>query len=378
MSDVLPIKITHVAGSAQWAGGERFLLQMSDRLDPREFRLSVICPEEGPLIGELERRRIPCAVVPLEPLGDPRPAFRLRRAIEAWSPTLVQSHGLRSNFYARWAAARPHIATVHNALSDYPVPGWRRRVYGAMDRLSAGRSSAIVCVAESLREEFLGRCPSLWEQVHVIPNGVDLSRFDAEKVSRAAVRRELGLGDRWTLGLIGRMTGQKGHAVLIEALRRIKETLPPFRLLLVGDGPLRSELEEKTRRAGLEDNVMFMGVRQDVPEILAALDVLVMPSLSEGFPFALLEALSMGKVVVASRVNGVGEIMPTGEEGFLIPPRSPEKLIEALLTALWNKEEAARRAVTGRRRVLREYDLKKSLTRWEALYRALAGDLLIK
>ncbi len=374
-----PIHVLHVAGSAQWAGGERFLLQMTDRLDRRQFRLSIVLPEEGPLEEVLKKRDVPCAVVPMAPLGNLRPVSALRRIIDRWEPRLIQSHGARANFYARLSSGkRPCISTIHKSLSDYPVSALRKWLYRTADRVTAPRSAAVVCVAECLREDFLKRCPGLWEKSHVIPNGVDLDRFSLRRQERETVRAELGLGDRWTLALVGRMVEQKGHAVLLEALKGLKNTLPPFRVLFAGDGPLKASLMERAHALGLSENIVFLGIRNDVPRVLSATDVLLLPSLSEGLPYVLLEALAMGKVVIASEVDGVKEVMPTGEEGYLVPPSSPDKLMEALLTAHWNKDDAQTRAETGRRRVQREYDLRKTLARWESLYRELSGDLLIK
>jgi glycosyltransferase involved in cell wall biosynthesis len=373
-----PLHIVHVAGGAQWTGGERFLLQTVDRLDPRNFRLSIVLPEKGLLEEELKKRSIPFRVVPLNAWGNPAAVLALSRLFKEWRPQIIQGHGVRANVYARLAAGNiPCIATVHNALSDdlsLPVR-WIKR---AADTLTAFRSTAVVCTAECLREEFLKRCPSLWEKTFVIPTGVDMDKFDPARQNREAVRRELRLGDRWTMALIARMAEGKGHDFLLDALGGIKSTLPDFQLLLAGDGPLRGRLAEKVRALGLEENVRFLGVRRDVPALLAAADVVISPLVSEGFPYVLLESMAMGRPTVAYQVNGVGEIMPTEAEGYVVPTHAPEKLVEALLTTLWNKEDAKARADAGRRLMLREFDLKRTMAKWEALYRRLSGDILIE
>lgn len=371
-----PLRVVHVAGSAQWAGGEVFLQQMAERLDRKRFEMRLVCPEEGPLSAEMSRRDIPCEVVPLHPLGNPRPIWKLRRLLNLWEADVVQSHGARSNFYARLAAGGriPHISTVHNALGDYPVSPLRKGLYQALDAWSAARSRRIVCVADALRREFLERAPSLEGKTLVIHNGVDAAKYDPSRFDPEKTRAALQLKPVWTLGVIGRMTPQKGHIYLLEALRRAQAVLPTFQLLLAGDGPLRSWLEQKTVAYGLRPFCHFLGVRSDVPALLSVMDAVVLPSVSEGFPYVLLEALAMKRPVVASQVNGVSEIIPSSEEGYLVPPRQPEKLEEALRRLLQDPGEARRRAENGHRRVKDRFDVRKSVARWEALYLETASE----
>lgn len=369
-----PMHIVHVAGSAQWAGGEVFLRQMAERLDRNRFSMSVICPERGPLEDEMARRNIACEAIPFGILGNPFPLLALRRAFRRMNADVVQSHGARSNFYARLASgAIPHVSTIHNSLDDYPVSIVRKGMYKMMDGLSAGRSARLVFVAEALRKNYAERSPGLKDRMHVFYNGVDTDVFNPQKYKREEIRKRLGLKPVWTLGILGRMTQQKGHIYLLEALRRSLSILPSFQLLIIGDGPLRPWLEKRSAEYGLRSFCQFMGVRQDIPEILAALDVVVMPSVSEGFPYVLLEALAMGRPTVAADVNGVSEIMVTGEEGYRVPPRSADRLEEALSAILANPREAQRRAEVGRNRVLEHFGLSKTIRNWEKLYVDLAS-----
>jgi glycosyltransferase involved in cell wall biosynthesis len=218
----------------------------------------------------------------------------------------------------------------------------------------------------------------VWERTHVIPNGVDLDRYDPKRYSRDLARRTFELGDRWTILLPGRLAVGKGHAQLLEAAALVRNILPPFRILFAGEGPLVEVLRKKARSLGMEKDAVFLGLRQDIPELLAAADVVALPSVSDGLPAALLEALAMEVPVIASDVAGVSEVMPSGNEGYRVPPGSVEKLSENLLRVLWDKGDARRRGEAGRHRVQREYDLNKTLSRWEGLYRQLSGDFLIE
>jgi len=383
------VRLVQVAGSAQWAGGEVFLKQMAERLDRARFDLRVICPEEGPLVEEMRRRDVPCAVVPLSPLGDPRPVRRLRERLADWRADIVQSHGARSNFYTRFAAAvlphaaklglrlaaLPNISTIHNALSDYPVFFLRKKLYAWMDALSAPRATRVVCVAEALRREFLARVPGITEKTSVIHNGVDLERFNPDAQDPRA-RRSLGVTqDVWTVGIVGRLTEQKGHAYLLQALDAAKKELPPFVLLIAGDGPLRPALEAKAKALGLGDACRFLGVRDDVPAVYSAADVVALPSLSEGFPYAALEAMAMGKPVVATRVNGVPELMMDGTNGLLVPPRDSGALARALARLGRDKDLAKRLGDSARAHVRNSFDAKDAVRKWENLYMDVMNDV---
>jgi glycosyltransferase involved in cell wall biosynthesis len=372
-----PLRIFHFIGGPEQGDAARFILQMAETLEARSLRMAAVLPERGPLEEELRSRHIPVRILPLTPFNAPLTVPRLARLLREWKPHLVQGHGLRSNLCARLASKGiPVISTFHTPFQDRP---FLSRWGGAVaDLLTASRSAAVVCSAECVRDDYLQRCPDMWEKTHVIPQAIDIERLDPRHQDREGARRALDLGGRWTLLVVGRLASQKGHRNLLQTLNLLKNTLPPFRLLFAGDGPLRGRLRREAARLGLGDNTLFLGRRRDVPALLAAADAVLAPSLSDDVPHSLLEALAMGKPVIASRVGGIMEIMPSGEEGYLVPPQSREKLAEALLTVLWNKEDARVKAQNGRRHVREAYDLTKILGKWETLYRSLSGDLLIR
>lgn len=372
-----PLKIFHVAGNARESGAERLLLQMAAHLDVRAFRMAVALPSRSPLTDALKRHHIPVEILPLPFAVNPWSVRRLSRLFSEWKPDIVQGHGVRSNVYARLAAGgTPCVSTLYDTLDAHFAP--HRWISAAVDVATSGRSAAVVCAAECVRRDFLERCPEMWERTHMIRPGVDLERFDPRHHDRGAARNGLNLGDRWTLMIAGRLIEKKGHAFILDALYHVRNTLPPFRLIIAGDGPQRKSLEKKAKARGLGENVVFLGTHNDIPALLSASDAVLVPSLREDVPNVLLEALAMGKPVVASQVGGITEIMAQEGEGWLVPPRSTDKFIEALLSALWNKEEARKRADTARRRIVQEYDLRKTIARWETLYREVSGDILIR
>lgn len=166
---------------------------------------------------------------------------------------------------------------------------------------------------------------SLADKSLTIHNGVDLSLYDPAIHNRSKAGASLGLNNQWALGLIGRMTDPRGHVYFLETLCDGLKSLPPLKVFFAGGGPNRSILEDTVKNFDLSDAVYFLGVRDDIPRVFAALDVVVTPSLSEGFPYVLLEAVAAGNTVVSSKVNWVGEIITSEDQSFLMQPHRPEE-----------------------------------------------------
>lgn len=370
------VRVVHVAESAGWAGGEVYLLHLAHALDRGRFELAVIAPEAGPLLSRLRALGVETAVVPLGgSLASPAPLGRLARALRALRPRLVQSHGGRTNFYARLAcrlAGVPcHVSTVHNSLYDYPVGAARRAAYVLADRATARLSAVIVCVAGSLARDLVERSRIPAARVTVIPNGVDLARFDPAAADGRRVRAELALGDGPVVGIVGRMTPQKAHTDFVAAFAEARRRAPAARALIVGDGPLRAAVEAAVTARGLGAACVLAGVRDDIPECLAAMDVVALSSVSEGFPFTVLEALAMARPLAATAVNGVTEIVEDGATGLLVPPGRPELLGAALAALLADPVPAAALGAAGRQTVESRYSLPLMIHRITNLYEDL-------
>jgi glycosyltransferase involved in cell wall biosynthesis len=366
------ITVLHLAGSGGWAGGETYLLLLARHLDRQRFRLIVASPEPGALVDGLHAEGIETHVLNMEPLGSLAPLFRLRNFLREKQADIVQSHGARGNFYARIAGALAAtgmiVSTVHNSIYDYPISRIKKRLYLVCDRLTAPLTDWTLCVAESHRRELVTRCGFPPDKVVTIPNGVDLQRFQPARYDRR-LRKELGIHDEAPLvGVIGRLTHQKGHACLFRALPLLLRKFPSLCCLIVGDGELREELQGLAAREGLTDHCLFLGVRQDMPQVLAALDVLVMPSLSEGLPYVALEGMAMAKPIVASAVNGVPELIQDGVTGRLVPRGEPNALAKALEEVLADPAAAAMLGRAARHRVEQAYSVEGWIRRLESFY----------
>jgi glycosyltransferase involved in cell wall biosynthesis len=369
---VTAIPVVHIAESTGWAGGERYLLALATELDRKRFTLSVIVPDDGPLVERLHALDIATCRVPLNArLVSPGAFLALVRTLQQLRPMIVQSHGARSNVYtrlaARYAGVPIVLSTVHNSLFDYEVAGWRRALYVGAERLTSPLADRIVSVSRAIARDLVERYRIEASRTVVVHNGIDAWAFRPAR-DGATVRAELRVpAGRRVVVMAGRMTPQKGWDVLLEAAARLAPLRDDIFWLLVGDGPLQPAL---MRRAGeLGVRACFVGARADMADVLGCADLVVLASRSEGLPFTLLEAMALGKPVVATRVGGVPEVVEEGRSGRLVPPEDPAALATAVASVL-DTPDAAAMGVRGRARVEAAFTLDAMVRGLERVYAA--------
>lgn len=369
MSEVV---LAQLAGSAAYGGGERYLEWLLAGLDRAKFRPVVICPESGPFVRKLRTQGVAVAVVSLEPLINPLAVLDLVRLLRQERVAVLQTHGARANVYGRLAgrlAGVPYIvSTVHNAIDDYEVSRFRRRLYKAMLRLTDPLADRTICVSEAIRQAVVKDCPRSAAKAVTIYNGVEPASFTPYGGER--IRREWCAGSGPVLLTVGRLTPQKGHRYLLDALPLLLKDWPDLCCLFVGEGECRETLRALARARGVERSCRFVGATEAVAEYYAAADVVVVPSLSEGFPFVVLEALAMAKPVVATAVNGVPEIVADGVTGRLVPARNAPALVEAIDYVLKNREAAMGMGAAGRARVAAQFTAERMVRETVALLEA--------
>jgi glycosyltransferase involved in cell wall biosynthesis len=205
--------------------------------------------------------------------------------------------------------------------------------------------------------------------VVVIENGCDLGRFDPDRPLPSDLRSRLGFGeDDPVLMVIGRLEPQKGHAILIEALPEIRRSFPRVRLLCLGEGGLKPQLEAQARRLGLEDAVRFLGRQPRIEEWLPLADLTVLPSFYEGLPLVALESLAAGRAVVATAVDGTPEVVVDGVTGLTVPPGEPVPLARAVCELLGDPEKRQAMALRGRDWVARRFSEERQIRETAVFY----------
>ena len=286
-------------------------------------------------------------------------------------PQILHTHGYATSNYARVVGALTGVRIVLHEHTSFPsIPSYQR----AIDRMLADRTDLGVAVSDSTKA-FMTRYRSIApEKIRVVFNGAPLEEFSAPSAARVRAERErLGIGPgEIVIGTVGRMDEQKGMTYFLQAAARIRRQRSDVRFVLAGDGHLLARLQQEAAELGITDRTVFAGFREDVAAFQAMLDVQVFPSLWEGTPLTVFEAMAMGRAIASTRVDGLGEVLRDRENALLVAPRDPDALAAAVLELLADRDLAARlaaRAMEDSRR----YDVRRTVRELESIYLELVG-----
>ena len=259
----------------------------------------------------------------------------------------------------------PIVVTIHG--KNYYHEKFRRRLAYRW----VSRSATMVVVSKNLKQFIVEQVGVPPDRITVLYNGVDrLPHCETWEVEEC--RKEIGIPqDHQVVGIVGNLYPVKGHRYLIEGIPSILRSCPNTSFVFAGRGKLESELREQVRRLGLDSRVHFIGLRQDIPRILAMLDVFVLPSLSEGLSMAILEAMMVGKPVVATHVGGNPELISDGDTGYLVPPCDSSALASRLIKLLTDKQQAIQFSEKGKLRAESLFSLGTMVAAYESLYEGL-------
>ncbi len=360
-----PFRVMFVVPDLEFGGAERHVATTVPRLDPARFAPSVVCiGAEGALFPALAAAGVPAQALGRTKRQSLLALAELVREMRRTRPDLVVTRGYNAEMLGRIAAllARvPRMAIWLHDCGDVVPRTLTRKIF---DRLLDPVTSAYYGVAHGQVAPLatnLGYRPG---KIAIARNGIDASSpTSAPPAGRdPALARALGIGpDDGIIGVVAVLRPEKDHATLLRAARIVLERLPDTRVLLIGDGPLRAELERLAAELGIAERVVFAGMRSDVPELLGLVDVLVLSSVTECLPMALLEGMAAGRPVVATAVGGVPEIVVDGITGYVVPPRDPSAMADRIVALLGDRERARAMGVVGRRRVESEFSLERSV-----------------
>jgi glycosyltransferase involved in cell wall biosynthesis len=249
----------------------------------------------------------------------------IRSLIQSERINLLHTHGYKANLYgylaARWEG-KPAVATCHNWVGGTPVLG----VYNRLDRMVLKRFRALAAVSDEVRERLVSSgIPR--ERIRAIANGIDMQASDTAHPARfPGIRIVRGK----VIGMVARLDLQKGIEYLLAAVRELCNYIDGLAVILVGEGPDRMAIERLVQQLGLQQNVLLAGRRTDMAAVYAAIDMFVLPSLNEGLPMTVLEAMAAGKAVIATSVGGVPSVISHGETGLMVAPRDAAALRDAI------------------------------------------------
>ena len=364
-------RVFFLVDSLNVGGTETQAVELALRMDKARYEVTLGCMQkEGPLLQKLSGSGI--EVIEFRPRGGfdtPSGLYQLLRMSQFLRKRkfdVVHTHDLWSNPMGIVAAKLAGTPATVSSQRDLSHDAWYRSRRSRIHRRIQKMSSAVLTNAKSIRDGLVdeGFDP---EQVRVIYNGVDLERFRTARRDRE--RLFPGLRGCKLVVLVGNMHSEvKGQRLVIAAAPQILDRFPNTRFILAGDGELRPKFEKEVCEVGVESSFMFLGRRSDVPEILAACDIAILPSFAEGMPNAVLEYLAAGLPTVATAVGGNGEVVEDGISGILIPPKDPEALATAVCRLLENENLSAQIARNGHARVRQKFSFENLIEEVDKLY----------
>jgi glycosyltransferase involved in cell wall biosynthesis len=291
---------------------------------------------------------------------------KLIRLIRENHIDIMHAHGARVNLWGSLASlctGVPIISTEHN------IDLWRDNgfIFELIDRLSQKVNKYRVGVSQAVCKMLLeSGMPE--EKVKCIDNGIEMERFLVPK-NIDEIKNNAGIkADTRIIGTVGRLVEQKGHKYLIQAARNIVNKFSYVKFLIVGDGPLRSELEALAESQGLGEKINFAGQRSDIPELLAMMDIFILPSITEGLPLVILEAMASERPVIATRVSGIPFVIKDGVDGLLCNSCDVQALVEKMENLLTNKELADKLGRNGKEKALSKYRAEEMINNYSRLY----------
>lgn len=395
------LNVMQIISNLDIGGAQEVVRTLAEYLTESGANVVVCTFKDGRVRQEIEQLGIPVEVLPRRRFSVVAfPLFvldmlRLRRLlidlVEKYKINVIQTHLLRVLDFlvltVRWRRNIRIFWTIHNynfALRADQLPrftwllGPKRLGYRLLYRVTARWVDGFIAVSDEVRTAIMQTIGAVQHKIAVICNGVDVKRY-RQPVDGGRVRHALGLPEHACLiVVVGTLKEQKGHRYLIEAAPSIIATNPKVHLLFVGDGPLREALQAQVAAAGLEAHILFLGNRNDVPTLLAASDYFVLPSLWEGLPMALIEAMASGLPIVATEVSGTKQVMMHGETGLLIPPGDSTDLRDALMYLLSQPDRARAMGRAAQRHVAAAFGARKQADEHLALYRRSWNSALVR
>jgi len=365
------IKVLEMIDRSFLGGGQITLLSLVKGLDKDKFEVMAASGGGGPLVDELGKLGVPHIPIDVRKLSGPGAAGRIAAVLRGAAIDVLHTHGGIAGLYGRLAAKKAGIPAVVHTLHGIHYLHYRNPLlkwaFIVLERRLSRFTGAVIFVSQAdLRRGMKLRLAPAGK-ARLIRNGIDpagmIPGFD-----RAAKKIELGSGGRPLIVAVSRLHRQKGLKYLLRAVPLIREGIPAVKVVIAGGGPLASKLASAVRRLRIGESASLLGEREDAREVLAAADVFVLPSLWEGLPYVLVEAAALGKPIVASDIDGVREVVRSGETGVLVPPRDPGGLAAALILLLRDQDLAGKLGERARRDIPSAFALERMVRETEALY----------
>ncbi|QDU00578.1 2-deoxystreptamine glucosyltransferase [Gimesia chilikensis] len=340
---------------------------------------------EGTLIPRAEQGGFDLQIIPhllrsISPLNDWRAYRELIAALRDYQPDLVHTHSSKAGILGRaaaWHLKLPCVHTIHGAAFHFGQSPLNYHAYIAAEKWAARRCDRLISVCDAMTDQYVAAGITTPELCDTVYSGMEVEPFLTPPRPPEEVRRELGIEpEHIVIGKVARLFHLKGHKYLIEAARQVVDAQPQVRFLLVGDGILRSEFEQRIAELGLTENFIFAGLvpPERVPELIHAMDIVVHTSVWEGLARVLPQGLIAGKPVVSYDVDGAGEVVIPEQTGYLLPAESIDPLAQALTELAADPEKRVRFGQTGRERFTDQFRHETMTRRLREIYQRVLDD----
>ncbi len=344
-----PIRIMNLIARLNVGGPAVAVTHLTERLSAPDYESILVCgtiePGEGDMTYYARERGIEPIVIPelgrsLSPVRDLRTLWKVYQLIKEMKPDVVHTHAAKAGFVGRTAAWMAGVPVIVHTFHGHVFKGYfsptKTRFFIELERLTARMSDSIITLSEGLRRELAEDYRITRKgRITVLPLGLDLGVFTQMARKTGVFRQEQGIPTNAPLiGIVGRITPIKNHALFLKAAVEIRKQLPAARFVIVGDGEIRAEIEALVDQLGLREAVTFTGWQKDLAHIYSDLDVLVISSINEGTPVTVIEGLAACCPVVATAVGGVPDLLDHGKLGTLVKEQTQEALAKAILKTL--------------------------------------------
>jgi glycosyltransferase involved in cell wall biosynthesis len=364
------IKVLQAIRQGKVGGGETHVVDLVSHLNKDHFQPVVLSFTDGEMIDKLNDMHVENYVIPSEKAFDFSTWKSVKALLREKQIDLIHIHGTRATSNVYWAAKNLGLPTV------YTIHGWsfhndqnalikNARIF--FEKWITKKTDCNISVSESNKQT--GEKNISGFKSVVVHNGIDLVRFNPDCCKRKNLRKELNIAeDAFVISFVGRMTAQKNPLGLIKAFKEATTENANTILLMVGDGELKEQAIALVKELGIENSVVFQKSRNDVADVLFSSDIFCLPSLWEGFPIALLEAMAMRKAVIATEVDGSVEIIQNKKNGILIKPQNVQMLAEAIKELINNNNLRKELAEAAQQTILNDFDVKKMTKKIEDVY----------
>lgn len=383
-SAMFPYNIAYILTPVEFGGSEKVNILFLSKVDKNIFSIYPIVlirpwENENPFLEKLSTLGYQFFQVPVakKPRTQGRDYIRILRcykmvysilAHSSWD--LVHTHGYFADIVAIPIAKLlkiPVISTCHGYISYNK----KLALYNSLDRFFLKYSDKVIAVSEGIKND-LKKSKIKDEKIHVIQNTMKINEANKQIhfSKRMEKRNLLNIGDqKWVIGYVGRLSEEKGLKHLIEAAGILRQSGTQLTVLIIGEGPQEDELKNLVKEKGLEDTVIFTGFQMDIKNWLPAIDIFVLPSLTEGTPVSLLEAMGYGIPVVATAVGGVPQLITSGENGILVSPSRPEEIVRAVISLLGNGKLLRSISKAARKTMISKFNIGDWKRQIECLYK---------